>query len=89
MRKKAFCLVLSKWYVKFVAYEKKKTERGKHVCLKKKAIREKTDLECKEKICNALCVLCPVSTLMVVRREDMYVMNGVYAQVVEKKPEVM
>ena len=34
--------------------------------------------------CNALCVLCPVSTLMVVRREDMYVMNGVYAQVVEK-----
>ena len=39
--------------------------------------------------CNALCVLCPVSTLMVVRREDMYVMNGVYAQVVEKKPEVM
>ena len=49
VRKKAFCLVLSKWYVKFVAYERK-DRKGKTCLLEKEAIREKTDLECKEKI---------------------------------------
>ena len=63
---------------------KRKTVKGKRVLFEKEAIRKKNQLRCKEKVCNALCMLCPVSTSMVVRRENMCMTSGVYAQVVEK-----
>ena len=52
MRKKAFCLVLSKWYVKFVAYEKKRPKGEKRVCLKKKrrSGKKKTTWNAKRKL---------------------------------------